>query len=1252
MVDSQAQQAPGLEDGLVGQQGAGGRLTSAASAGGAAGASGVGLQNRVFGWAAAAMVAEQSLSRPMLLAGVVVRVGAQTGHELDDIAVQTDADNYALFQVKAGLNLGTAENSPLSKALQQAVKQYLKGPLRAADGAERAVDPERDALVICTDGAAPATIRKDLATAIGRVASQPPGTPLGQGSTGPQRRALNVVLVHVRRLWAAIGQAAPDDEQLRRFLRALRVITVDAGDGEVDHVVAVNMLSTALAEAGDAVRAWLVLVAEGQAASVGRDWRDRASIGVALSRVGLHLRPPARHAADIAKLRELTASNLETLQAEAMLPVDGGLYIKRRVGARLAAEAGGDNVLVVGDAGTGKSAVAQEFAAQRSHSQEVVVLRASDIAGANRVQLDAPLTSVLRAWTGPAGLVLVDGIDALRGAEDREFLSRTVADLRGCRWQIVATVRTFDARNSRQLQQAFPGAPIPDDSSRFDGRLTGVRHLMVGDLADRELDTAVVPPLPLAALLAEAPDELRALLRNPFNLRLAAQLTSQLSSGQHSGLLAVRSRVDLLEAYWSWRVYSADRTARQALLSRLCHQMASSRSLRVIEAEPVVTAADSAAVEAMLSENVLSGDGGVLAIGRRVLSFSHNILFDYATAIYLLVDPVEPNRLLATLDADPSLPLVTRPSFEILVDLLWKHRGDGLFWPLCLDVAGSPHVLASLAFAARVLNLVRGADDLVPLAAEPGRVDRRDGAWPARQFIGQLVGALRTPAVLPDPTPAVVPLAVLTRYCAENARASFQDAVLAANLLLALQLRVPLHAGDPGADDRGLAVAALLDACRADPQQMEGVVGVAARQLPHAAAASAAARAAVERLLTDDDALRQWGGTVLTWLAEAVVPTVGHDPDLARCMANVVLTFREARDEHVTFGGGPLLPLRESRRQQAQHGAYVLGQAFGELCAANLQVAAEVFCDLASEGDGPQASDRWPMSVPDAEGWLQYGYRDLSMIAHGAGEPAAAALSAALTNADPADTAPAVAVLVERLHNAAAWAAIMTPAGDTVALGRVFLPLLESGAVLAHPETHASAAHLLAALAQNDPALAGRLEAAVLQAHVLADAHEGPQQLKDALLGCLRRDAITSPALISRLDELGPEGPPEVVPRMPVMARFEPRSLVNELAERGIHLEAPVEAAARALSEELGLVRSGADKRPENERRLLELFLEADTAFAASASLPPALDRLLVDAAAALCRDRRVRPGTPAGDRVLAVLTAAASSSDNGQFPQ
>jgi hypothetical protein len=519
----------------------------------------------------------------------------------------------------------------------------------------------------------------------------------------------------------------------------------------------------------------------------------------------------------------------------------------------------------------------------------------------------------------------------------------------------------------------FSGVPISDNPAHVDRRLRRVRHLLVGDLTDGELDSAVVPPLPLALLLVEASPELRALLRNPFNLRLAAGLAEYLTGGWHAELLAARSRVDLLEAYWEWRVRKDDSTAREALLARLCREMVSSRSLRVVETEPTVMAADSPAVQAMLSENVLSGEGGLLPAGRRVLSFSHNILFDYAAALYLLHDPIDQNRLLSTLDTDPSLPLVARPSFEILTDLLWKHRDLDVFWPLCLEVAGSRHVLASLAFAARLLNLIRHADDLTPLAPKPGGAVRSTGLRPVQEFIRQLIGGLRSLALLADPEPAVVPLAGLARRLADHVGASYVDGALAADLLVALQFRAPLSADDPGADDRGHAVGALLDGCRTDPQRLEQLAGAAARQLPHAVGVSAAAREATDRLLTDRDALRQWGGTVLPWLADAVVSAVPHDPDLAGRMASAVLMSRETRDEQVTFAGGALLPLTQSRRDQAALAAASLGRSFDQLCAANLMLAAEIFCDLVDGEPAPQASSRWPMSASDATGWLEHG---------------------------------------------------------------------------------------------------------------------------------------------------------------------------------------------------------------------------------------------------------------------------------------
>ncbi len=286
---------------------------------------------------------------------------------------------------------------------------------------------------------------------------------------------------------------------------------------------------------------------------------------------------------------------------------------------------------------------------------------------------------------------------------------------------------------------------------------------------------------------------------------------------------------------------------------------------------------------------------------------------------------------------------------------------------------------------------------------------------------------------------------------------------------------------------------------------------------------------------------------------------------------------------------------------------------------ANPVIAAEIFCDIADDGLAPRRGDEWPLRAAGAEGWLQYG-QDLSMTDHHVGEAAARALSAALAEADPA------------------------------ALGQNLLPTLESGALLAHPQSHAAAAGLLAALAEHEPELADRLEAAVLQAHALADANGVAQAAKDALIGCLQPDAITSPTLRARLDELGAEDMPDPQPYKQVETWSRQWSILDSLAEEGIELEPEVETAAQTLDEELQAASGNSGTKPESERRLAEAFDEAYEAFASFEPLPPALELLLVRAAEALARDCSVLPATALGERVLAVLTEAAGSTETGEF--
>lgn len=1218
---------------------------SRASAGGSADAGGVDLQNRVFAWAASFLISEEQLPQTLPV-GTVAKIGAQTGAQVDDLAVITSAGNYALFQVKSGLRMDRGEDSPLAKALGQVVSQYLDGDL--ADGiiGRRALDPARDALVICTNTSAPATIRIHLAKAISRISSHPAGTALSHELSAPEDAALRVALTHIRRLWRGASDDGPSrpaatDEQIRDLLRAVRVLTLDTSDGGADQTDALSQLRSALAGARSTTHAWQVLVAEAQACAVSREWRDRPALSAALARQGIWLEPPARFVTDIGVLNDLAAVNASMLAAGAVLPVEGGLFIEREVSAKLAEAAGQANLLIVGDAGSGKSAVAQHFAHSRSATQQVLLLRAADLVGANRVQLSAPLQVILQGWNGPRGLVVVDGVDALRGAEDRDALSAFVTSLRESRWQVIATVRTFDARNNRTLQTAFSGLPICDEAEFFDASLSTTRHISVGDLTDRDLAEAELPTA-LANLVAEADPGLLRLLRNPFNLRLAAELSTTEFARQESGVMRVRSRVTLLRAYWTWRVETLDAPPSSLVITRLCREMVRSRRMAVPESEPVVTSGDAPSIRALLGANVLVTDSTSSPAGTRALSFSHNILFDYAVAVHLLLDPVDDLHLLQVLDGDAALSLVARPSLELAIDMLWASRANGAFWPLCLAVAESPHTLASLAFAGRILCLSRTPDDMGPLRPETGRHEGSTGLVPSQDLVAQLIGALRAPALLPDPAQAEIPLSRLARHLAENAGNSYADAALSANLLVALQLRLPLHSGSAGGLERARTIRVLLDACRRDPARMEDLAGVAARQLPHAAEFYEEARGALDELLSDEPALVQWGGTALTPLAECLVPAARVDVALARRIANTILSFRETRDSQVSLGASALLPLNESRKQQAGHSMYVIGEAFGELCTADLRLAADIFCLIANGDYLPDERSWWRRSGGDDAGLLTFG-PELSYTPNDVGKVAMTALGVALGRSELPDVAAAVACLVVNLRNAAAWSDLLTQTLVTSrSVAPELLPALESGKLLAHGRSHVAAASLLSAIAAQRPDQGSRLESAVLAAWALIDSGRGSQQAKDFLLNSFPRELITSDLLSGRAAELGSQ-------ELPVDAEWpiDPLDEIGELAEAvDGEPRTPLAQAINRLRQAVNETRQPSSATTD----LLEAFADVQVAISPLTAADPSQRRLVVEAAGALAPDARVSPNTSIGLSVFSVLTEASEDAEAGEF--
>jgi hypothetical protein len=1265
----------------------------------------VGFQNLVFAWASAFQLAEDPLPQ-RLVQGVVNGVGAQTDWPVDDAAVTTRDGNVLVIQAKVGLNLGSASDSALAKAIHQAVEMFLSGVVPVAKAGGRPYDPARDAIVICTDGSARGTITRDLATAVRRIASHPPGTALSADLTSKQATAFKICHEHIMRSWTALAGDSPSDEDLRHFLKSVHVLTLHLQPDGEHREAALNVLERCLVEPSKKLSAWMVLTNEAQQASQTRTWRYRKDVVLALAEARILVRPPERLSQDIRVLTDRSATNLSKTRAEASLPVGAGreIHIPRSVAEVLVTDERRDPILVVGDAGAGKSAVVHELALNRSAQEDVVLLRASDVAGTNRLQTREPIEQVLLAWPGAPALLVIDGVDALRGSEDRQSLSELVEALAETRWQVVASARTFDTRNSLPLRRAFAGHPVSSDPAMFNPQLANVRHLLVGDLSEGDLVEQIVPPMPLADLLATASSNLRALLLNPFNLRLAAELSEDITVEERASLLQVRSRVELLHRYWEHRVRGADQYRRTALLRRLVAAMVTSRRLDVPIEEPTVRGEDSAPLETLLNRGVLAvNDGPVPGVGGTV-AFSHNILFDYATAVHFLYSGYDtPSTLIGLLDDDPSLPLVARPALDFLIDMLWQARATGGFWPTALALSAPRYDLASMTVASRIVRLAHLPDDLVPLGPGPDE-DASDGPEPdpKQRLTSHLIGAMRVTSLLPDPLRMVVPAVVLAENLVAGSAVSYRNVALAADLIIAMQQRVPADAGDPVETrkaERGAVVASLLQACRSMPQRTEHVASVLVRQCEHLIADSPELRQALRAVLDDSVTVAQWGGSVLAWLPELVLPVLDHDPQLARRLATEPLIFVETRDETVLLGGSAVLPLHVSRRDNAEMAGHQLVEVFPRVCAKDPVTGALILCDLARHredsfsdfllNDGAAGSDElaasdsmepsecpqqprlgdaktdlqlrdesgdatvpdpvvWPVEAHEQTGWLEPGYGlGLSEYEHEDEQKMFTALARLLTS-KPQAAADVVRTFVANLHEGWAWAALMQDPASPSELARALFPAFRTGTLLAHPDTSTYAARLLAAAVHTSTVPHADAEAVILAAIDLVERHALGDFYGDVLVGCLDPDQLTDPALVDRRQRLG-DDPPQIPHPHRIGTTVTPYRTVDHVRRQGIDVASEAEGAALALQEAL----QRADDKTQNADAAIDAltasFSHAAVVFASS-EVPTDYRSLLVRAAHRLTAADAVTPPSTTGRLVFGVLTDAWRSDDAGTF--
>jgi NACHT domain len=310
------------------------------------------------------------------------------------------------------------------------------------------------------------------------------------------------------------------------------------------------------------------------------------------------------------------------------------------------------------------------------------------------------------------GILLFDAFDAARNEQTQKrflkLIRRAVRELKGL-WNVVVTVRTFDAKKSQELISIF-GSSFDFEFARYRDSSIPCRHLVIPPLTKDEIDQAVSQIPCLEAIRSAGSQDFKRLLEVPFNLWLLEKVLRE--STDTPDLSQIRSTVQLLGLFWKYRVeFKSNKEDREIILTRAVRKMANSHSLSARK-EELYRPEIREAWQELLSDEVLTE---VSSTGQRV-AFSHNILFDYAVSVLLIED--DPDALIAFISEDQSRPLFLRPSLTYYFTRLWYDE-PAVFWNAFWYVLPNPNLhirlFARLLLPSVLVNEARRVEELEPL---------------------------------------------------------------------------------------------------------------------------------------------------------------------------------------------------------------------------------------------------------------------------------------------------------------------------------------------------------------------------------------------------------------------------------------------------------------------------------------------------------------------------------------------------------
>jgi hypothetical protein len=697
--------------------------------GGRATAGGVNYEVRI-----AALIATKMLAgdRSSIWDGIsgsdAVAITMQVPESVDDIVIDLRGDTRVFISAKerAGAIPLTAQSPAFADTVNSFVRQFLKLPI---------TERSKSRLIWAIPSSAGTPATHDLATVLDSHREDAGDSELSKflhERQGKQRKALEAFITEATKGWKSETKKSPEEEKLREFLRCIHVEVYDFECGYRHERQAEDTIRThIISDPKRAKGVWKNL----EHFFARKDQRGvrvtATSLRRALTEDGQKLKSPPDYADDIALLNEITKRNFDRLKEHTTLrfsskPADA-VHIPRtdELSALLVAVKSGHH-LITGQPGCGKSGLIHPLVeALQKEGIPVVLLLAEEVFGrdwkssANIPELKHALDEVLTNWPdGRRGFLITDALDALRDVEMQKLLRRLMQDVKEglSGWTVVASVREFDLKHSRELRETFSGAGIPGHCSR---EFSGVAHFHLMGLSDTELDVLVALRSDIRPFIEKALNNPKSgeIHRSPFFLRLAAEL---LRDGVPPARLADwNSPTVLLRKFWEARIEDGSGASeRNVALKTICRQMLDARSMALSTKEISLGSAELTAINDLRSRGIFQAPQlkNGTRVGEENIRFSHHLLHDYAIARSVI--PTIPERFAEFAIREPLLPVFYRQSFLFALEELWdESAGPKGFWSCALKLEGVSQlygiarILAPILAARRVETLT----DLEPL---------------------------------------------------------------------------------------------------------------------------------------------------------------------------------------------------------------------------------------------------------------------------------------------------------------------------------------------------------------------------------------------------------------------------------------------------------------------------------------------------------------------------------------------------------